>query len=549
MFPLFVPTFNINLYICFVIIMYKTLIMSTKIVLNKKNANDEFGILSIQSFDNGKKIKKSIGIRVTIDDFKDHFNSDFNSFNPKETRFKDINSKLSECIYKFENGIEITKESKSDITPIIDKVENNVIDNRLSFIQYFNSRMELKLTEGHKYSYLNVRRKLDKYLNYLGKKDLYFDEFTPDFIVKFNTYCLTIKDPRKLTESGVRNYFKVLKSVYHDAHNSGYYFFKMNPFSLVKNDKPVKKEKNPLSINQVKALMELNGLDDRLTIARSMFYFQILSNGMRCSDVMFMRYGDFKNGRLSYKMMKTHSELKIATGIKTMLVLAEILGELNVYESYKKTIKISKTELFGSSQFTIEDIDEKLEHLVNNIMINNDPKFEVYKGYIIKKDDDIKNFIDLRFELIEIINNIFTEYMYGVLDKKDSNEFIFLPYISKKSVEHFKEYQKGDLLTFILFQKYKNLRNIYNKRLYEITDIYNSKIPINTIDRWKYIIKLSSHVARNTFVYILLKENVDIFLISNALAHSELKTTQNYIKSGIDIEASDNAGLVINRLI
>lgn len=34
-------------------VIYKTLIMSTKIVLNKKNAND-FGILSIPSFDNGK---------------------------------------------------------------------------------------------------------------------------------------------------------------------------------------------------------------------------------------------------------------------------------------------------------------------------------------------------------------------------------------------------------------------------------------------------------------------------------------------------------------
>lgn len=523
--------------------------MATKIVLNKKKAKDEYGILSIQSFNGNGKKKKSLGIRVSVDDFIYHFNSDFNSFNPKEIRFKDINSKLSECIYKFENGIEITKESKSDITPIIDKVEDIVIDNRLSFIQYFNSRMELKLTEGHKYSYLNVRRKLDKYLNYLGKKDLYFDEFTPDFIVKFNTYCLTIKDPRKLTESGVRNYFKVLKSVYHDAHNSGHYFFKMNPFSLVKNDKPVKKEKHPLSINQVKALMELEGLDDRLKIARSMFYFQILSNGMRCSDVMFMKYGDFKNGRLSYKMMKTHSELKIATGIKTMLVLAEILGELDVYESYKKSIKISKTELFGSSQFTLEDIDEKLNVLSSNVMLNNDPKFEIYKGYIIKKGDDIRNFIDLRFELIEVINNIFTEYMTGILDKKGSNEFVFLKYISSKSVEYFKDYQKGDLLTFNLFQKYKNLRNIYNKRLYEITDIYNNEIPISTKDRYKYIIKLSSHVARNTFVYILLKENVDIFSISHALAHSEVKTTQNYIKSGIDIEASDNAGLVINRLI
>ena len=81
----------------FVFIIYETLKTSTKIVLNKKNTNDEFGILSFQSFDNGKKNKKSIGIRVTIDDFKDHINSDF-FLNPNETRFKDINFKLSDCI-------------------------------------------------------------------------------------------------------------------------------------------------------------------------------------------------------------------------------------------------------------------------------------------------------------------------------------------------------------------------------------------------------------------------------------------------------------------
>lgn len=68
----------------------------------------------------------------------------------KDIIFKDINSKLSECIYKFENGIEITKESMSDITPIIDKLKIMllIIDCRL-----FNSRMELKLTEGHREFY------------------------------------------------------------------------------------------------------------------------------------------------------------------------------------------------------------------------------------------------------------------------------------------------------------------------------------------------------------------------------------------------------------
>ena len=59
--------------------------MATKIVLNKKNAKDEYGILSIQSFNGNGKEKKSLGIRVSVDDFNDYFNSDFLSFNPKET--------------------------------------------------------------------------------------------------------------------------------------------------------------------------------------------------------------------------------------------------------------------------------------------------------------------------------------------------------------------------------------------------------------------------------------------------------------------------------
>lgn len=57
-----VPTFDNDLYIYFIIIIYKTLIISTKIVLNKKKANDDFGILSIQSFEaNANLIRHLVG--------------------------------------------------------------------------------------------------------------------------------------------------------------------------------------------------------------------------------------------------------------------------------------------------------------------------------------------------------------------------------------------------------------------------------------------------------------------------------------------------------
>lgn len=522
--------------------------MATKIVLNKKKANDDYGILGLQSFDGGKT-KKSLGIKISVKDFEEHFDKRYQLFNPEINHLKEFNEKIKDAVFRFNNGLELI-EIKTK------KVENHLVikvkkedTNRLSFIDYFDSRMNLKKTEGHKYSVLNVLRKLKKYLNHLEKDDLYFDELTPEFIISFKNYCLSVNDPKKLTENGVRNYFKVLKSVYHDAYNTEYYSFSRNPFSLVKYEKSDKKEKNPLSINQVKALMELE-LDYNLSIVRNMFYFQILNNGMRCSDVVFMRYGDFKNGRLSYKMMKTNSTLKIATGIKTMLVLADILGELNVYHNYIETVKIAKREFFGNKQFTLKDIDEKLNLIENNIRFNNDPDFESHNGYIIKKTDiESKNYIDLKIELIDEINDLFTADMTEIINKQDDREFVFLKFISPKSVAFFKDYKKGDVLSYEQFQKYRNIRNIYNKRLYMLTDIYNNEIPLKVKDRWKYIIKLSSHVARNTFVYILLKENVDIFKISNALAHSELKTTQNYIKSGFDMEASDDAGLVIQKII
>lgn len=527
--------------------------MATKIVLNKKNSNDEFGIISIQSFDGGKK-KKSLGIKVNVIHFQKYFNSKFQLFEPnKEFDYDSINTQIKDGVYKFINDIPIEKPKQKDkLVVSVHKIlkTEKIVNDRLSFIEYFESRMALKKTEGHRYSVLNVLRKLKKYLTKLGKDDLYFDELTPEFFVMFKNYCLSVSDPKKLTENGVRNYFKVIKSVYHDAYNTGYFVFPRNPFALIKNESGDKIEKNPLTINQVQALMELE-LDNKLRIARNIFYFQILSNGMRCSDVVFIRYGDFKNGRLSYKMMKTNTHLKIAIGLKIMLILAEILGEIGKYKELIETIPVSDRDILGQGQFTVKQLEEKIIESCPQIGFpSNSSTYEGYKGYTIKTaDSNIKRIIDLRIETIEDINNLFLEYMQEVINKRDDNEFVFLNDLHKKSVPLFKDYKKGDVLTYVQFQKYRVIRNSYNLSLYKITEIYNDLIPIKTKDRWKYVIKLSSHVARNTFVSILLKENVDVYKISNALAHTELKTTQNYIKSGVDRDASDEAGLVIQNAI
>ena len=515
--------------------------MATKIVLNKKNKNDESGFLAIQDFNKGKT-KKSLGIKISVKLFNDYFNDDFNGFikntEMQESVRLEINKKITDSIYKFENNITSEAAHKTDTaapTTPEPKIE------RLSFTEFFKSRIELKATEGHKYTYVNVLRKLGKYMKYLNVDDIYFDDLTPEYMVLFKNYCLTIPDPRKLKETGFKNYMRVITSVVNDTIKTRHYKFEISPFVLLTYDGPKKTDKTPMNKNQVQAFNDLD-LDYTLSIARRMFFFQILGNGMRCSDVMFLRYSDFAEGKLNYKMMKTKNDVSLSAGLRMMMLLAEILGEIDVYNKYVDTVTISDERLI-KGQWTLSDIDNMINEMIPQTKaVVASEVYDNYMGHIIFRNGfKMKRMIDVKMELFESINDMFVEYMQTVIRKQNQDEFVFLGSISIKSVEYFKNYRKGDVMSYDEFQKYRNLRNIYNNRLRKIEAIYNAQIPVNMKERANYTIKLSSHVARNTFVNIMLKEGVGIYQISHALVHSQVATTQNYLKSGYDYDAADVA--------
>lgn len=505
--------------------------MATKIVLNKKKANDDYGILGLQSFDNGKT-KKSLGIKISVKEFEEHFDKRYQLFNPEITHLQKINEKIKDAIFRFNNGLELI-ENKTE------KVENRIAikikkrDNqRISFIEYFNSRMNLKKTESHKYGVLNIRRKLDKYLTHLGKTDLYFDEFTPEFVVMFRNYCLTIKDPRKLTENGVKNYFKVLKSVYHDAEKTNYYKFSVNPFSLVPQEKGQRKEKKPLDKWSLALLLtKKENFDDKHKLAFNMFYFAILANGMRCSDLMFLRFKNIKDGRLVYKMMKTKTDITINLNHKMLLVIAELIGELDYYNNLidNQTIEINDS---------LESYKDLEEMVYNRCFTYEDEKTIKYDKYIIEKDDnEAISVIDSFKQLHYRIETNFYNYIIDVINKQNPNNFLFLELLSIKSSKFFEKYESGDDLDYLQFQKYKGVRNLYNIRLRNISKEYNESLSPLIPNRFDYMIHLSSHVSRNTFANILLKEDVSVYTISKSLAHSDIKTTQNYLNSGFSKDA------------
>lgn len=539
--------------------------MSFKIVLNRKNKTDSFGILGIQEISNNVKIKKSLNIKVSVDDFK-YFDKDTNQFSKDLSNFKHLNSQIFSKITKSEFKINRSPKSKKIIVPQVllpepAEINQVVSDHDPDFIEYFEERIKAKRTFAHKESCTNVLRKFERFIKYEGKSKVKFSEITPTFIESFYNFCIDIPDPKRtMTVNGFKNYLKIIKKIVSDAETSGRYNFHRDPFSLVKGLVRDPTDKKGLSIDQFQKLLKLELEDSKLILARDIFSFALLSNGMRFGDAIFIRYGMFKNCLFSYKMSKTKYQSSIQISFKMALKLLDILaieGGENVYEDYlnkqaiwgdsltkpgEKVITFTYPQLCKIIDTNTEKIvDPSDSYLKKNNLIN-------YKGIIIQKNKGIENFIDTKENLIFQANDELIVYVQSLIDKKKPKDFIFLDRFNKTQVEYFKNYDAKRNMTEIETTKYKGIRNDYNLRLKKIENIYNDSLPQH-IEKHKNVIKLSAHISRHSFAKILVDANVNVYLISHALVHRNLSTTQSYIEKAFDKVAAEKANDELNNLL
>lgn len=131
----------------------------------------------------------------------------FNYSTTSDFDYQTINTKINNGIYRFENNIPDKVKVELKTRPQQDETHSIC----LSYMDNFKLRISLKKTESHKYAMLNVCQKLEKYLKHLNKENLFFDKINSDFWKRFKLYCLTVPDPRKFKEGGVKNYFVTLK--------------------------------------------------------------------------------------------------------------------------------------------------------------------------------------------------------------------------------------------------------------------------------------------------------------------------------------------------
>jgi hypothetical protein len=253
-------------------------------------------------------------------------------------------------------------------------------------------------------------------------------------------------------------------------------------------------------------------------------------------------------------MFKTHKPLSIPLNLNMGLILSKILGVPDRYKSLVENTTVPFRDEYTPNPIPFKGV--KLKELDRIIRINdyskkkiqndksgitkfiNVPKkfmgeIIIYKGYKVGVNDEkIKRVIDTRETLFNVIEKTFLSSLLGKINNIKSNntngtKFVF-PYLSNDLFDNIKEDNQFNRLSI---EQYKNIKHNtinYNRNLKKVQEICGVETSI------------SSHVSRHTYTNLLLMmDNVNLYDVSQSLGHSNIKVTENYIKSGFNIDKID----------
>ena len=117
---------------------------------------------------------------------------------------------------------------------------------------------------------------------------------------------------QELGRNTISLYIRNLKRVYKLAVNDGL-AADSNPFEGMDVSYRVKKERNGLTLAEVKRLrdLDLGGESEMTVFARDIFLFTVYARGMRSDDIFRLTRKNIKNGQLTYRQHVTGKEISI----------------------------------------------------------------------------------------------------------------------------------------------------------------------------------------------------------------------------------------------
>lgn len=296
---------------------------STSIVLRKKaNSSGKFPLM-IRITKDRKTSYMSSGYYIDLKDWDAKKRKVKKSY-PNSTRLNNfLIQKLSEVTNKVlelesnENVLSLTKIKNSIKKPSEKRTFNSLSK------EYIN-----ELITNNKLTRLDADQpRIKNFIAFAGTKNLSFQDIDKAFLKRFMTY---LKVERKNSERSVVNNLVIIRTLFNRAIREGVINQKFYPFGRGKiKIKFPDSIKIGLSVEEVKKIEALTGLTENENHARNVWLFSLYNAGMRVGDLLYIKWSDIIDERISYKMSKNSKSLSFN-------VRDKVQGILDQYEKDKQ---------------------------------------------------------------------------------------------------------------------------------------------------------------------------------------------------------------------
>jgi integrase len=167
--------------------------------------------------------------------------------------------------------------------------------------------------------------RIKHFRKFLKNRNISFQEITEILLKKYQTYLKNIVGNG---DRSVMNNFIVIRTIFNLAIRENIVDRKHYPFGrngiIIKFPQSVK---IGLSRKEITALEEIVLEDEKEHHARNVWLISFYFAGMRISDVLRLKWADFKDGRLHYKMGKNSKVLSLKTPKKALEILMSYKSE------------------------------------------------------------------------------------------------------------------------------------------------------------------------------------------------------------------------------
>lgn len=191
--------------------------------------------------------------------------------------------------------------------------------NRENFRAYAQKYLDGLNRRKQFYQYGNEKGRINRFLGFAKTNNVSFNEITPSFLKKFETFLVFEKGVAQRTAV---NYMIPIRTIYNMAISDGVADRNNYPFGRGKYQiKFPQSDKIGLNIQELRKLENAQGLSSAQQHALNVWLISFYFAGMRMTDVIQLKWSDFIDNRLQYRMSKNDKLVSFKLPVKAKKIL------------------------------------------------------------------------------------------------------------------------------------------------------------------------------------------------------------------------------------